>query len=694
MARGNKAPQKRGLKSSFSPMRLEFLHSHREEFRKAQQLGNPRAISKFYSRITNKWFVLFGYELPVSQDPPINVDEVIVGDLERIPGMDEGSEEDKAARMKIYQGMRTKLQQWFLHDRGKAPGAADSKEVKKLFAAIAKESARPPRKLSALAYYQKVYYQDRVKEAFKARYSEVFKAWQESCRSSADLQKPPAQLKIRNEVAAEQWAQESQEFRDELLQLLQEEHDREVEEAKRLEVTNEYADISQAMKEASIFLHAIAKGLEWRYGLAVSILMAGPMPEKGGSLEHSVHAGATSDAAALKWPNWDKEGYGQVESAMLKFADRVFPLSERALRVAKYAAALNAARSASGSEQITAPATTTAPTQVNQARGILDTPVVAKVPERPKRGSVKKPSKRNRKGKGRRVLIERESEAEAESTPDHSSSSEQEASSDAGGGDDESSGSSTGEGNGSSSAGEHDRSIRREESEIQEGSSRQETGGEHSGKSGGEDSGNSDEDSGESGDKDGASDVQRGAGKRSAGSAQAPQPASTRASTAHPQPREHGRVHAGSPANNSILSADIAPPQRLLANPPASTNLSGCPANTRHLYTSLTDAPAWTVTWTTCVSLFLAFERGNGFLDVNQRLPTSDARPAEFRDWFQAGREKRWPGGPTITDAAAFGSQLLAWWKDLQPAKRAGKWFELSRWQYSARSLVTPSPTW
>ncbi|EMD36175.1 hypothetical protein CERSUDRAFT_74219 [Gelatoporia subvermispora B] len=152
-------------------------------------------------------------------------------------------------------------------------------------------------------------------------------------------------------------------------------------------------------------------------------------------------------------------------------------------------------------------------------------------------------------------------------------------------------------------------------------------------------------------------------------------PSSTRGSAATPACIPTARHGRGATSATSRLEATPSAHRtsRAAAGPaPPVLDLSGCPPHTRHLYSNIVEASVRSAAWADCISLFLDFEQANNFADVDQRLPGTEFRLIEFRDWFQAGREKRRPDGPLVDDLAGFKTRMLSWWKSLQPAERGG----------------------
>ncbi|EMD32314.1 hypothetical protein CERSUDRAFT_99704 [Gelatoporia subvermispora B] len=73
--------------------------------------------------------------------------------------------------------------------------------------------------------------------------------------------------------------------------------------------------------------------------MVASILLAGPIPKKGGVLEVcNVYSGTTQGWEVQIWPKLDPDGFTQVETVMLRFTDKAFSVSVQNAHAQKYMA--------------------------------------------------------------------------------------------------------------------------------------------------------------------------------------------------------------------------------------------------------------------------------------------------------------------------------------------------------------------
>ncbi|KAJ6538045.1 hypothetical protein B0H19DRAFT_1382625 [Mycena capillaripes] len=84
-----------------------------------------------------------------------------------------------------------------------------------------------------------------------------------------------------------------------------------------------------ANKVVNPFVDSIAE----RYGMCVSLLLCGPIGDRGGCIGmRSVHAGVTRELVEKDWPSHDPDGFSMVEACMVDFGHHVFTQAECDMR--------------------------------------------------------------------------------------------------------------------------------------------------------------------------------------------------------------------------------------------------------------------------------------------------------------------------------------------------------------------------
>ncbi|KAJ7799343.1 hypothetical protein B0H14DRAFT_2617076 [Mycena olivaceomarginata] len=93
-------------------------------------------------------------------------------------------------------------------------------------------------------------------------------------------------------------------------------------------------EFSASLKSAAHYLQPFVDTIAERFGMCVSILMVGPIGERGGRIEmRSVHSGKTRGVVEKDWPLHDPEGFTRVQSSMVDFGHHVFSRTECEARV-------------------------------------------------------------------------------------------------------------------------------------------------------------------------------------------------------------------------------------------------------------------------------------------------------------------------------------------------------------------------
>ncbi|KAJ7847177.1 hypothetical protein B0H13DRAFT_1447067, partial [Mycena leptocephala] len=105
----------------------------------------------------------------------------------------------------------------------------------------------------------------------------------------------PAPITVQNQVTKEAWDAESEPFKNEILASLENEHKAAIE-AYEIAVSGEEPktpeDFQIALNNAAFYLQPFINVVADHFGMNASLVMCGPVPNRGGAIEiHSVHTG-------------------------------------------------------------------------------------------------------------------------------------------------------------------------------------------------------------------------------------------------------------------------------------------------------------------------------------------------------------------------------------------------------------------
>ncbi|KAI0037805.1 hypothetical protein FA95DRAFT_1613867 [Auriscalpium vulgare] len=88
-----------------------------------------------------------------------------------------------------------------------------------------------------------------------------------------------------------------------------------------------------ALNSAFSILQPMVDMVSSRFGVAATLMMAGPMPSKGGEVDVlSVHSGELRGLVNMIWPEYDRAGYDTAANSLIGFAQAVFRKFEAFMR--------------------------------------------------------------------------------------------------------------------------------------------------------------------------------------------------------------------------------------------------------------------------------------------------------------------------------------------------------------------------
>ncbi|KAJ7480365.1 hypothetical protein B0H11DRAFT_2421170 [Mycena galericulata] len=315
---------KQGKVSWVTGTKLAFLERYKEPWISA---GDTPA--RFYSDITKRFILKYGWDERYSQRGDDLEDDTDDPKDEEVAAF-VSPEDEVEERAEYYYRLRTKIAQWYRYHYKKIL-AEDSLEasVEALLSGLG--GPRKPRKRRVLHQYSEQYYASRIKSFYEEELVKEMEAWKDG-----KLEVKPESVNVRNCVVDERWAAESDSFRNRLETEVKQAHQDAMEEYNAaMEAARGAADgrtpqeFHKLLSSAAATLDPLAESLAARYGMAVSILLAGPIPEKGGAIEVlSTHAGKTRGRAPKGWPEADHTGFTGVVTSMTRFATLAFSQSE------------------------------------------------------------------------------------------------------------------------------------------------------------------------------------------------------------------------------------------------------------------------------------------------------------------------------------------------------------------------------
>ncbi|KAJ7099209.1 hypothetical protein C8R44DRAFT_747893 [Mycena epipterygia] len=280
--------------------KLKFLSARKEEWVKS---AGKKTSGTFYTKMAKLFTAKYGFELKDEEDfehdvedPPDSVVDKVVN--QRL------APEVAEARQTYHAKLCDRLGAWY---RGQFANLV--KEDKVAFAEL-------------FGGIQGVH----VRSTFEARYLTLEK------RAGHMGEAPPSKIKIQNEVTREVWDQETEDFQARVQAALEREYEANVkawQESLADSPTRAPEEFAASLKSAAGYLQPFVDAIGERYGMCVSLLLCGPVGNRGGRLEmRSVHAGKTRGLVEEDWPMHDAKHFSVVEASMVDFAQSVFSEAE------------------------------------------------------------------------------------------------------------------------------------------------------------------------------------------------------------------------------------------------------------------------------------------------------------------------------------------------------------------------------
>ncbi|KAJ7026907.1 hypothetical protein C8F04DRAFT_1267500 [Mycena alexandri] len=301
----------------------KFFVSRADEWKAASEKGNDE-VAAFYQKVTNLYFLKYGHEMKDDEDLETDVADPTNPD-EPIPGSDKLTKEEADQRSEKH---ITRIAAWYCRTYRRVDEREKHMFADVLLGGLENKGPGCPRKAQLLHYYSRHHYEGRVKARFDA-------AWANQLMRANDLGEPEPhdmKIKIRNQVTKDVFGEETEEFKAELVLAVEAEHVAAVKawELTRAETPARTAEeMNAALKNAAFYLDPLAEAIKEKFGLNCSILLCGPMGDRGGAIEvRSVHAGTTRGVGAHKWYQLDPIGYEAAEKSMIKFTERCFTEDE------------------------------------------------------------------------------------------------------------------------------------------------------------------------------------------------------------------------------------------------------------------------------------------------------------------------------------------------------------------------------
>lgn len=228
------SPDKSDNRQWATGRKCAYLVSHMEGWKEAIELD---LVSDFYDNVTVRWIAMWGWSLPAETDAPPDVEDPSPAAMEAILKITEESQAtQEAQRRREYfwklRGVRQtrskvvdhptdslqRLARWFRHHGRKSLKHNKSDSVAKVISSFANMTAKPPKRRSCTQFYQRTYYDTRIRPSVDAEFERLCK---EAAAANRDA---PKHVAVSNAVAARLYAAESADFKAQMLKDLEDDY--------------------------------------------------------------------------------------------------------------------------------------------------------------------------------------------------------------------------------------------------------------------------------------------------------------------------------------------------------------------------------------------------------------------------------------------------------------------------------------
>ncbi|KAJ6590097.1 hypothetical protein DFH09DRAFT_1307546 [Mycena vulgaris] len=298
------------------------MSDFKDGYIKAAEISLVKA-GQFYDDVATAYLKKYGYNTPWNGD--LDDGQDMASDVDGDEDVNVLGTEEAERRSVYYNLIREKIAIWLRTNAGGGLKRKNGRPTfKKLFD---KPHLDPPAPVRArtLHFYSRRYYAERIKTRFDARWAAVSK-----------LAKHQAAITVHNAVIKEAWAGESAPFQAEVMAALEAEHKAAMEAhatAVSGEAPTKPEEYQIALDNMGYYLQPFINAVQERFGMNVSLLLCGPVPNRGRAIEmHSVHAGTSKGMMPRIWAAFDHAGFEDARRSFRAFSEQCFSTEERRAR--------------------------------------------------------------------------------------------------------------------------------------------------------------------------------------------------------------------------------------------------------------------------------------------------------------------------------------------------------------------------
>ncbi|KAJ7025490.1 hypothetical protein C8F04DRAFT_1269103 [Mycena alexandri] len=312
----------RGKESWVHGTKLKFFEARKSEYLVAAEKGangDKAAPGAFYTKMARLYIIKYGYNLKDNEDLAVDVADPPDEAANTVVNKKSSADSEKEAQ--YHKTMRGRIGEWY---RRKYGGLlkTDKAAFQELFTGVFDGAPAKPQRGQLLHCYSRHFFEARVKERFDARYESLKR------RAEFTEEAVPKSIVVQNQVTKEVWEEETPAFREDVRALWEREYQQALKGWKASladSPTRTPEELAASLENAAYYLQPFVDAISERFGMVASLLLCGPIGRNQGVVGmQSVHAGETRGIAPMKWPQWNKARFQEVESRMIEFGRECF----------------------------------------------------------------------------------------------------------------------------------------------------------------------------------------------------------------------------------------------------------------------------------------------------------------------------------------------------------------------------------
>ncbi|KAJ8689362.1 hypothetical protein PTI98_013387 [Pleurotus ostreatus] len=289
-----------------------FLESFKDEY---LATADPGGV---YTKVTALYLEKYGYDLPHDAVPSDTLPAI--PSIDDLPYAEQLAEQERREDIKAQ--MRLRIGNWLRHRYKQKQ--TDQDMILEVLQTMSTLSAQRPHRRTPMSIYWAENYAVRLRKDFEVIWNKA-----------KDKASPDARISMCTAYVTARYAAETPAFRKEL----EERADREYAEALEAYNNRNVVDgspeaLHQVWEEADSFLHVFVDAIAKKFGMSVSLLLVGPLGAEQGKISmRSAHSSNPGSMTNLIWPEFDKQGFRNVQASLIKYGESVFSPAECKRRI-------------------------------------------------------------------------------------------------------------------------------------------------------------------------------------------------------------------------------------------------------------------------------------------------------------------------------------------------------------------------